>query len=263
MVSLTIFDLALAALLLLANATMMLVFSLGSHRSMIWSAFRMIVQLLLVGTALRFVFSYNLTWLTLLVFLFMLMAASFETGARLPKRIGGGLQFLINGTSVALSTSAISAFALVTVFGLEGWLDSRHAIPIAGIILGTAMNSASIGLNTFFNGIDFEKSAIEAQLALGRTRWEATGPLVRRSIRAGLLPVTNQMVGAGIITMPGIMSGQILAGQDPLEAGKYQIFLMLLLASSGAIGTFVSVFLTMLGVTDDRHRLRTDRLMHR
>lgn len=63
--------------------------------------------------------------------------------------------------------------------------------------------------------------------------------------------------------MPGIMSGQILAGQDPFEAGKYQIFLMLLLASCGALSTFVSVVLTVLGVTDERHRLRTDRIVPR
>ncbi|TCR00460.1 ABC transporter permease [Neorhizobium sp. JUb45] len=260
MVSLTVTDLGLAAALLLANAILMSQFSLGDYRSLIWSAARMIVQLLMVGTALRFVFSYNLTWLTLLVFTVMLTAASFETGARLPARLAAGLQLVINGTSITISTSVISAFALVTVFGFDGWLDARHAIPIAGIILGTAMNSASIALNTFFNGIALERNAIEAQLALGRTRWEALAPLVRRSIRSGLLPVTNQMVGAGIITMPGIMSGQILAGQDPYEAGKYQIFLMLLLASCGALSTFASVLLTVLGTTDDRHRLRTDRL---
>lgn len=76
------------------------------------------------------------------------------------------------------------------------------------------------------------------------------------------MPVTNQMVGAGIITMPGIMSGQILAGQDPLEAGKYQIFLMLLLASSGVFSAVIAVYAGVSRITDDRHRLRLDRLLN-
>lgn len=191
MVSLTVTDLALASALLLANATLMFQFSLADHCSLIWSAFRMIVQLLLVGTALRFVFSYDTTWLTLLVFVAMLIAASFETGARLPAR-QARLQLFINATSIAASTCVISAFSLVTIFGFDSWLDPRHAIPIAGIILGTAMNSASIALNTFFSGVAHERTIIDAQLALGRTRWEALSPLVRRSIKSGLLPVTNQ-----------------------------------------------------------------------
>lgn len=83
---------------------------------------------------------------------------------------------------------------------------------------------------------------------------------MRRAVNAGIIPVMNQMVGAGIITMPGIMSGQILAGQDPLDAATYQIFLMLLLAASGTSSVILAIYLTVFRVTDERHRLRLDRL---
>lgn len=262
MISLGLIELSLASALVLISAGLSVLLSLGFHRTLAWSAIRMIVQLILVGMLLRFVFSHGSAWITLLVFATMLLAASYETGARLPRRLSGYFQFLVSGTAITISTGFVSIFALLTVLGTENWLEPAHAIPIAGIILGTAMNSASIALNALFANIGSERNAIEAQLALGATRWRALAPLIRRAIQAGLLPVTNQMVGAGIITMPGIMSGQILAGQDPLEAGKYQIFLMLLLASSGVFSAVIAVYAGVSRITDDRHRLRLDRLLN-
>jgi putative ABC transport system permease protein len=263
MISLGLIELSLAVTLTLLSAGLSVLLSLGFHKTLVWSAARMIVQLLLVGTLLRFVFSQGSAGITLLVFAAMLLAASYETGARLPRRLSGYFQFLVSGAAITVSTGFVSAFALMTVLGTDNWLEPAHAIPIAGIILGTAMNCASIALNALFANIGSERNAIEAQLSLGATRWQALAPLIRRAIQAGLLPVTNQMVGAGIITMPGIMSGQILAGQDPLQAGKYQIFLMLLLASSGVVSTIIAVYAAVRRVTDDRHRLRLDHLTGR
>ncbi len=260
MIALSFVELAIAVLLALAAASLSLLLSLGFHRTLVWSMTRMVVQLLLVGTLLRFVFSQNAGWLTVVIFMAMLVAASNEVGARQPNRLRGFWQLMASGAAVSLSTTLVSIFALVTVLGTDNWLQPAHAIPIAGIILGTAMNSASISLNALLSNITAERSAIEAQLALGATRWQALAPLIRRAVRSGILPVMNQMVGAGIITMPGIMSGQILAGQDPFEAAKYQIFLMLLLAASGVASTIAAVYLTTSRLTDDRHRLRLDRL---
>lgn len=263
MIALSASNLALAVALALSSAGLSLLFSLGFHRSLAWSIVRMVAQLLLVGHLLRIVFSQNSPLLTLSIFLVMLMAASWEVGARQPNRLRGSWQLLVNGMAVSFSTSAVSAFALLTVLGQDQWLQAAHAIPIAGIILGTGMNSASIALNALLANITSQRGAIEAQLALGASRWQALGPFLRKAIHAGLMPVMNQMVGAGIITMPGIMSGQILAGQDPLEAAKYQIFLMLLLVASGVSSVILAVYLTGLRLTDERHRLRLDRLAAR
>ncbi len=260
MIALTAVELSLAVLLALVGASLSILLSLGFHRSLAWSIARMVLQLLLVGHLLRIVFSQNSAILTLTIFLAMLTAASYEVGARQPSRLGGSWQLLVGGVAVSFSTSVVSAFALLTVRGPDHWLEAAHAIPIAGIILGTAMNSASIALNALLSTIATERNAIEAQLALGMDRWRALGPFLRRSVNAGLLPVVNQMVGAGIITMPGIMSGQILAGQDPLEAAKYQIFLMLLLCAGGIGSVVAAVYLTAWRLTDERHRLRLDRL---
>lgn len=259
-IALTLTDLVTAVALMLVSAGLSLLLSLGFHKGLIWASARMIVQLLLVGSLLRIVFRQDSAILTALIFMAMLTAATYEVGARQPRRLQGGWRHLINGAAVSISTAFVCVFALVTVLGAENWLEPAHAIPIGGIILGTSMNSASIALNALLANIGNERDAIEAQLALGAPRFTALSPLMRRAVNAGIIPVMNQMVGAGIITMPGIMSGQILAGQDPLNAATYQVFLMLLLAASGTASAILAVSFTLSRVTDERHRLRLDRL---
>jgi putative ABC transport system permease protein len=88
----------------------------------------------------------------------------------------------------------------------------------------------------------------------------ATAPFLRAAIRRGLLPVINQMSAAGVITLPGIMTGQILAGLDPVEAVKYQILLMFLLAGASGLSALIIAYGAMRRLTDPRQRLRLDRL---
>jgi putative ABC transport system permease protein len=83
---------------------------------------------------------------------------------------------------------------------------------------------------------------------------------VRQAIRRGLMPIVNQMSAAGVITLPGIMTGQILAGLDPLEAVKYQILLMFLLAGASGLSAAIIAYLALRRLSDDRQRLRLDRL---
>jgi putative ABC transport system permease protein len=129
-----------------------------------------------------------------------------------------------------------------------------------GIVLGSVLNSASIGLDTFLGGVAKGRAEIEARLALGASRNEALAPLVREAVRKGLIPLVNQMSAAGIITLPGTMTGQILAGMDPMEAVKYQILLMFLLTGASGMAGAGAVYLAARSITDDRHRLRVDRL---
>ena len=112
---------------------------------------------------------------------------------------------------------------------------SAYAVALSGITLGNVLNSASLSFDSLLGSVDRERAAIEARLCLGATYREAVAPLVRNAIRRALLPIVNQMSAAGIVTLPGIMTGQILAGLDALEAAKYQILLMFLL--SGGSGS--------------------------
>lgn len=120
-------------------------------------------------------------------------------------------------------------------------------MPLAGIILGNVRNAAPLTLDGVLGGAERERESIEARLALGTTYWVAIGPTLREAMRRGLVPIIDQMSAAGVVTLPGIMTGQIIAGMDPIEAAKYQILLMFLLSDGSGIGVLLSVILQLGG----------------
>lgn len=259
-VYLTAPDLALAAGSLLIGAAASAALSLNLSRSLLIAVVRMCAQLLLVGLFLRHVFAIASLPLTLLVAGLMLLAAAFEVSSRQGAGMNRWLRFGIGGFSVTIATVFVFGMAMATALQQAEWHDARHMIPLLGIILGTAMNSSSLALNAMLSGIRRERAAIEARLSLGTSRYLALREMRARAARTGMIPVINQMAGAGIITLPGIMTGQILAGMDPLDAAKYQMLLLLLLAGAGLIGVILASHLAVLALTDNRDRLRLDRL---
>lgn len=260
---LTTGDLLLASLLIVAGAALSLAMSLGIHRTLLWAAVRMVVQLLLVGLVLRAVFALSSPGVTLLVVLAMIVAASREVGSRQDRRLDARWQWIVGLASVSAPTLVITVLALVTALRPEPWYDARHAIPLAGIVLGNAMNAASLTLHATFHAVWHQRQAIDARLALGDDRRTALQPILRQAVRNGLLPTVNTMAAAGIITLPGIMTGQILAGMDPIDAARYQILLMFLLAGGSLLAVVLAAGLAVWRLTDERHRLRLDRLLVR
>lgn len=253
-------DLAAAASLIVLDAVLSLLLRLRVHRQIAISALRMTLQLVAIGYVLRFVFSLDAPGITLLVVVVMILVAAREVAARPERRFTRAGNFVIGSASVGFATFVTAILALTTAIRPQPWFDPHYAIPLAGIILGNVLNSASITLDSFLGSVHRERSGIEARLALGATYGEAVGPLVRDAIRRGLLPIINQMSAAGIITLPGIMTGQILAGLDPLEAAKYQILLMFLLSGGSGLSALAIAYMAAWRLTDNRQRLRLDWL---
>ena len=254
-------NLAAASIAMVVGAALSVALALGVHRPMLVASLRMVVQLLLVGLLLRWVFALASPWITALVVVAMLLAAAQQVGSRQERRLRGGWHYLVGGVPTALGTVVVVLLALGTAVGpLPHWYDARQAIPLAGIVLGTATNAASVTLHHLFDAVVRERDVIETRLALGADRATACHDLIRRSTTAGLLPVLNQMTAAGVITLPGIMTGQLLAGMDPTEAAKYQIALMFLLGGASFFATYGAVRLAVHRLTDERHRLRLDRV---
>ena len=256
-------DIAIGAFLIVLDGGLSLVLRLGLHRQLAIAAIRMVVQLVLVGFILRAVFAIASPLLTLAVILAMVAIAGSEVASRPEQRLGRFGNYLVGATSVSLATFLTAILALTTAIRPSPWYDPHYAIPLAGIILGNVLNGASLALDSLLGGVVREKAAIEAQLVLGRTFRRAIRGLVRTSVRRALLPIVNQMSAAGIITLPGIMTGQILAGMDPLEAAKYQILLMFLLSGGSGLAAVAVVYLAAARLTDDRQRLRLDRLTNK
>ncbi|MBB2201062.1 ABC transporter permease [Gluconacetobacter tumulisoli] len=257
---LTTSDLLLAGGLVGICALLSVVLSLDIHRTLVIAAVRMTAQLVLTGSVLLFVFGRSSVWLTLLVLAFMFAAASYEAGSRQQVRLAPSWHFGISGGATIFGTVIVVLIGLLTALQPHPWYQARVAIPMTGLLLGNVMNATSLSMNTLLSAIARERIAIEARIILGATRAEAMNSLIRQAIRTALIPTLNQMAAAGVITLPGIMTGQILAGMNPLEASKYQIVLMSLIVSGNMIGATLSAGLTAARLTDARGRLRLDRL---
>lgn len=252
-------DLVIASLLVVLSAVLSLALNLGLARALIVAGVRLVVQLLLVGLVLKTVFALQSPLLVAAVVLAMLGAASYEIFSRQQRRLAGPWGYGIGAGTSMLATLFVTSIALVTLRP-DPWFAPQVVIPLAGIVLGSVMNGVSISLNAFNTGIVRERAAIEARLALGATRYVALKPMQRSALLGGLIPVINQMSAAGIITLPGMMTGQLIAGMPPFEAAKYQILVLLLLAGASGLGAIGATYLAVWRATDERDRLRLDRL---
>lgn len=253
-------DISISASLIVLDAGLSIWLNIRLHRQIVVAAARMVVQLVAIGYVLRFIFALNNPAATLLLVVVMVLVAAREVAARPERRLRGLSNLGIGFVSVGFATFITAILALTTAIRPQPWFDPHYAIPLAGIILGNVLNSASLSLDSFLSSVVRERFAIEARLCLGECYSKAIAPLVREAVRRGLLPIINQMSAAGIVTLPGIMTGQILAGLDPLEAVKYQILLMFLLSGGSGLSALAAAYLTSWRLTDDRQRLRLDRL---
>jgi putative ABC transport system permease protein len=253
-------DIAIAAVLILVDGVLSVALRLDLHWQLLIAAGRMAAQLVLVGFILRVVFAIGSPWITLAVVVTMAAIAGREVAARPEQRLRHFGNYAVGSIAVAMATLLTALLALTTAIRPHPWYDPHYAIPLVGIVLGSVLNGGSLALDSLLGGVVRERSAIEAQLALGVSYMRAMRGLIRTSVRRGLLPTINQMAAAGIITLPGIMTGQILAGMDPLEAAKYQILLMFLLSGGSGLAAVAVVYLAAWRLTDDRQRLRLDRL---
>ncbi len=123
------------------------------------------------------------------------------------------------------------------------------------MVLGNALTGVSLVFDTMPAGARREARTIEARLALGHTRFEALGNIRTRALTSGLIPILKAMSVAGVVSLPGMMTGQILAGADPVEAAKYQIMIMFIIAGSTGLAVLAAAFGATYLVTDARLRL--------
>ena len=259
-ISLTYWDVSLAAVFLVINGLLSLWLGLKLERQLLISAVRMIVQLLLIGLILKWLFAISSPWLTGLAALIMGLFAAREVWARQERRLTGIWGYGLGGGAMMFAGILVTVMALTTQVQPEPWWSPRIALPLFGMILGNAMTGVSLGLDSLNTAVHRERVAIEAQLLLGATRWQACMPFARRALRSGFLPIINAMAATGVVSLPGMMTGQILSGVEPTEAVKYQLLVMFLIGGATGFGVLIAVLGSLWRLTDERHRLRLDRL---
>jgi putative ABC transport system permease protein len=259
-VPLTPIDLLLAAALLVVNAAISWFFRLGLERSLAIAAVRMVVQLALVGLVLKLIFAQTSPLWAVLMGLVMVLAAGFEVVSRQHRRIRGWHVFGLSTATLLFVGLVITGLGVGVMIGPDPWYAPRYILPILGMVLGNTMTAISLVLDTLTETAHRERGAIEARLALGAHRFEAMRGVLSAALRTGMMPILNSMATTGIVALPGMMTGQILAGVDPIGAAKYQVLIMFLIASATALGAFFGALGGVLLLTDKRHRLRLDAL---
>lgn len=252
-------QLALAALLLFANAGISLAFGLRLETGLALAAVRAAVQLGAIGVLFKVLFAQSSPAWTALAALAMLGLAVVEAGRQERRFRGWYLEALSYLMLVALGLLA-TLYALAVVVLPEPWYAPRYLLTLVGLVGASTLSSASLVLAALTEGARCERSGIEARMALGAHRFAAFHPLLRRTLRAALTPLIHALSATGLVALPGLMGGQLLAGADPTAAARYQIALTLVMAGAAGLGGLVAALAGVLMLTDARHRLRLDRL---
>lgn len=260
MIALSYLDLSLAALLVVALAVVSWRSYAGLAGQLLVSALRTVIQLTLVGLVLKTLFTDGHWYWVALMSAVMLLVAGREVMARQHHRFSGKWGYGIGAVSMFISSFTIAVFALVVVVGNEPWYQPQYAIPLLGMLLGNTMNGIALALDRLTQSVREQRGVIEARLMLGHSVGESISVIRQQVFRSGLIPIINAMAAAGIVSLPGMMTGQILAGAPPVEAVKYQILIMFLISAGAGFGTMAAVHLGVKRLFDKRERLRLDRL---
>lgn len=233
-------------------------FRLGIGRTAVITSIRGTAQLIAVGYALGAIFavrSWELVFATLLV---MLGVAARTSVGRLRQRLPA-LTWLA-GAALATGTGLGLVFMAGAVVRPTPWYDPQYVIPFAGMILGNAMNGASLAGERFQDELRSRRAEVETRLALGLSGNESVHPLLARALRASMIPTFNQFAVAGVVQLPGMMTGQILSGVAPIVAVEYQILIFFLLMTSTAISTLAFLVLIRSRYLTPAHQLRGNLL---
>ena len=253
-------QLAGAALLVVALAGCTAWARLGMTQSLLIAAARTVIQLALVGLVLEALFAAErLLWVTLMA-LAMLLIAGREVMARQKRRLLGGWAFGIGTLAMFLSSFTVTVLTLTVIIGPEPWYLPQYAIPLLGMLLGNTMTGVALALDRLTDSAWRQRGVIENRLMLGQPWQVAIGDIRREAMRSGLMPMINAMAAAGVVSLPGMMTGQILAGTAPGLAVKYQILVMFAITLGTGFGTLAAVAAGSRRLFDGRERLRLDRL---
>ncbi len=224
------------------------------------AAARTVIQLALVGLVLETLFAVGtLPWIALMA-LVMLLVAGREVMARQKYRLTGGWAFGIGTVAMFISAFSVTVLTLIVIIGPEPWYTPQYAIPLLGMLLGNTMTGVALSLDRLTESAWRQRAVIENRLMMGQPWQTAIGDLRREAMRSGMMPMINAMAAAGIVSLPGMMTGQILAGTSPALAVRYQILIMFTITVGTGFGTVAAVLAGSRRLFDRRERLRVDRL---
>lgn len=245
---------AVTTLFIIAAGICSICLRLKLEKDLLIGTLRTFIQLFLLGYVLKYVFALNNP--LVIFFLFSLMiyfAASIISGRVKEKKVPYFLPVL---ASMFLSYVIINSIVMTVVIQVEPWYYPVYFIPIGGMIIGNSMNALAISINIWFDTLKKERDRIELYLSLGATPVESTSDNFKNAIKSGMIPSINALMSVGVVSIPGMMTGQILAGVDPLIAIKYQIVIMFLLVGSTTISSVFALHIVRRLSFTQTHQLK-------
>lgn len=262
-VTLSLPDVLISVLPVLLLAGVIHYLRLKLTQSLLIATLRLVLQLSLVGLVLKFVFAETNPWLIAGISLVMLVVASYEIMFRQKYRLKGWGSLRVGSITLLISSFALTLYGLAVVIRPEPWYLPQYAIPLFGMVLSNTMTGISVGMDRLTTSLFQNRQVVEQRLMLGESKWESMGDYIRDSLRSGMIPVINAMATAGIVSLPGMMTGQILAGAPPTEAVKYQIMIWVLIAAGTGFGMIAAIHLTAASLFDKRSRPHFERFHSR
>lgn len=260
-IALTNLDLVWAAALIVLAGVTSLALRLDLERQLLIASVRTVVQLLLVGFVLEQVFALERAWAVGAVCAVMVALAGRAAVTRSTRTYPGAAWA---GTlTLALAAGVTVVIGVAGIVGAEPWWRAQYLIPMLGMLLGNSLTGISLCLDSFLEVVAERSERIELDLSLGATRWEAAREPLQDAVRRGMIPILNTMTVVGLVSLPGMMTGQILGGASPLLAVRYQIVIMFLIAVSTTLGVVGTALLAYRALFNPAHQLLRRRVRRR
>jgi UDP-glucose/iron transport system permease protein len=250
------FNLGLGYILLLIPIVAFWYYQTGLVKDTITAVLRMTVQLILVGIYLEFIFARDSAWINLLWVLVMILAASYTT----IQKSGLNYKIYLVPAFIALAASIVivDLYFFAVVIKLNNIFEAVYIIPITGMLLGNCIRTNVIGLNLYYKRLKDDQTLYKYALANGASFGEALNPYIKEALRTAFNPTIATIAVIGLISLPGMMTGQILGGNSPMIAIKYQIMLMITILVSSVITVLITIFISNKLVFNGFYILKDD-----
>lgn len=249
MKDITYLNLIFTLLLLIIPVYVSLKFGLKVAKKSVMSALRMVFQLFLIGVFLKYIFHLNNIFLNLAWLVVMITVASYtitdSSSLKIKKFI------LPTAISITISTFFMMFYFNKIILNLDNIFEAQYLVPIGGMLLGNSLRGNIIGITSFFKNLSKNEKSYLYYLSLGATKKEALLPFIRESILASINPTLASMATVGIISLPGMMTGQVLGGADPMIVIKYQIAIMIAIYVSSTMSIVSVIYLSYRSCFDE------------
>jgi len=215
---------------------------IGLEREILYAAFLALVQLIMLGYVLIYVFNYGGMLITYVMILVMILTATYIVYSKVCKKIGNKRNLFLY---ISLTLLTVTLFTLI-VFKLSSLIpyQPRYIIPLMGMVIGNSMNTLHLALDKIIDHIRSNREILWGYLALGASEFQALKPFMKVAITSAIIPKMNMTKSVGIIFIPGTMTGMLLSGADPLYAAKIQVVIMWMILGTALLASLILCYLS-------------------